>query len=145
MTTPADRKTLDQMNSNDLDHLYDRLDRVRALEAGLWENNDQQTRPVSAVCHEIANSIRCALGEPAPATTAPGFIPYVPGHIPRTGNTVDGLVVEPYRNDHGERAWVFRCWGTDDGCDGWLSLDHTSQQSAERARDRHVAEEHKEH
>jgi hypothetical protein len=52
-----------------------------------------------------------------------------------------GLVVQPYRTDRGENAWVFRCWGTDT-CDGWLSLDHSSQQSAERARDRHVAEEH---
>jgi hypothetical protein len=52
-----------------------------------------------------------------------------------------GLVVQPYRNDQGQPAWVFRCWGTDT-CDGWLSLDHTSQQSAERARDRHVTEEH---
>lgn len=52
-----------------------------------------------------------------------------------------GLVVQPYRNDHGNPAWVFRCWGTDT-CDGWLSLDHTSEQSARRARDRHVAEEH---
>ena len=52
-----------------------------------------------------------------------------------------GLVVQPYRTDRGESAWVFRCWGTDT-CDGWLSLDHGSQQSAERARDRHVSEEH---
>lgn len=54
-----------------------------------------------------------------------------------------GLVIQPYRNDRGEHVWVFRCWGSD-SCDGWLSLDHTSQQSAERARDRHVAEEHAE-
>jgi hypothetical protein len=59
-----------------------------------------------------------------------------------TTNTHTGLVVQPYRNDRGENVWVFRCWGTDDGCDGWLSLDHYSEQSAERARDRHTAEEH---
>lgn len=53
----------------------------------------------------------------------------------------NGLVVQPY-TDHGEQKWVFRCWGTDDGCDGWLSLDHYSEQSATRARDRHVTEEH---
>lgn len=52
-----------------------------------------------------------------------------------------GLVIQPYRNDQGKPAWVFRCWGTDT-CDGYLSLDHHSQQSAERARDRHVAEDH---
>jgi hypothetical protein len=55
---------------------------------------------------------------------------------PRTG-----LVVQLYRTDRGNPAWVFRCWGTD-RCDGWLSLDHTSRQSAEHARDRHAAEEH---
>lgn len=52
-----------------------------------------------------------------------------------------GLVIEPYRNDQGQPRWVFRCWGTDT-CDGWLSLDHHSEQSAQRARDRHVSEEH---
>lgn len=52
-----------------------------------------------------------------------------------------GLIVKPYR-EHGQEKWVFRCWGTDDGCDGFLSLDHTSEQSAQRARDRHLAEEH---
>lgn len=52
-----------------------------------------------------------------------------------------GMIVKPY-TERGERKWVFRCWGTDDGCDGWLSLDHGSQTSAERARDRHIAEAH---
>jgi hypothetical protein len=72
-----------------------------------------------------------ALDQPAPGRAA------TEATEPHTG-----LVVQPYRNDRGENAWVFRCWGTDDGCDGWLSLDHYSEQSAERARDRHVAEEH---
>lgn len=61
----------------------------------------------------------------------------------RAADPHTGLVVQPYRTDQGRPAWVFRCWGTDT-CNGWLSLDHTSQQSAERARDRHVAEEHTE-
>ena len=53
-----------------------------------------------------------------------------------------GLTVQPYRRaDDGSQKWVFRCWGTDT-CDGWLSLDHTSEQSAVRDRDRHVTEEH---
>lgn len=52
-----------------------------------------------------------------------------------------GLVVQPYRTDRGDPAWVFRCWGTDT-CDGWLSLDHHTRQSAERARNRHVTEAH---
>lgn len=52
-----------------------------------------------------------------------------------------GMVVQPYR-EYGQEKWVFRCWGTDDRCEGLLSLDHSSQSGAERARDRHVAEEH---
>jgi hypothetical protein len=52
-----------------------------------------------------------------------------------------GMTVQPY-TERGERKWVFRCWGTHDGCDGWLSLDHTTQTSAESARDRHLAEAH---
>jgi hypothetical protein len=51
-----------------------------------------------------------------------------------------GMIVKPY-TERGQKMWVFRCWGTDT-CDGWLSLDHHSAQSAERARDRHVTEEH---
>jgi hypothetical protein len=70
----------------------------------------------------------------APASSGPAATEATEPHT--------GLVVQPYRNDRGENVWVFRCWGTDDGCDGWLSLDHYSEQSAERARDRHVAEEH---
>lgn len=52
-----------------------------------------------------------------------------------------GLVVQPYRADDGSNKWVFRCWGTD-SCDGWLSLDHTSEQSAARALTSHVQEFH---
>lgn len=52
-----------------------------------------------------------------------------------------GLVVQPYRNDRHENVWVFRCWGTD-ACDGWLSLDHHSEQSAVRAMTGHVEEFH---
>lgn len=53
------------------------------------------------------------------------------------------LAVRQYRADDGSQKWAARCWGTGT-CDGWLSLDHTSQQWAERARDRHVAEKHAE-
>jgi hypothetical protein len=98
-----------------------------------------------------------ALDQPAPGpaatqATKPGHVITIEGDPAAaheavrqmdadTTNPHTGLVVQPYR-DHGEQKWVFRCWGTDDGCDGWLSLDHYSQQSATRARDRHVAEEH---
>ncbi|MFU0241676.1 hypothetical protein ACKI1J_38800 [Streptomyces scabiei] len=52
-----------------------------------------------------------------------------------------GWVVQPY-TDHGSPRYVFRCWGTDDGCEGLVSLDHTTRTSAESARDRHLAEAH---
>ncbi|MFG2372583.1 DUF6085 family protein [Streptomyces sp. NPDC048504] len=53
-----------------------------------------------------------------------------------------GLVIQPYRH-FGQELWLFRCWGTTDGtCDGWLGLGHHTRQSAERERDRHVAEDH---
>jgi hypothetical protein len=52
-----------------------------------------------------------------------------------------GLVVQPYRDDQNRARWVFRCWGTDT-CDGWLSLDHTSAQTAARALTSHVEEFH---
>ncbi|MDX3629035.1 hypothetical protein PV728_01660 [Streptomyces europaeiscabiei] len=52
-----------------------------------------------------------------------------------------GMVVQPY-TDHGAPRYVFRCWGTDDGCEGLVSLDHTTRTSAESARERHLAEAH---
>ncbi|MFJ9243795.1 hypothetical protein [Streptomyces sp. NPDC101776] len=52
-----------------------------------------------------------------------------------------GQVVQPY-TDHGERKWVFRCWGADKECDGLLSLGHSTESSAEAARERHRAESH---
>ena len=52
-----------------------------------------------------------------------------------------GWAVQPY-TDHGSPRYVFRCWGTDDGCEGLVSLDHTTRTSAESARDRHLAEAH---
>lgn len=82
--------------------------------------------------------------EPGAAEPPSGFVPFArPEHIAQGETSGDPLVVEPYRNDRGESAWVFRCWGAST-CDGWLSLDHYTQESAERARDRHAAERHPE-
>ncbi|MFI5880867.1 hypothetical protein [Streptomyces sp. NPDC051554] len=53
------------------------------------------------------------------------------------------LVVQPYRNDHGQHRWVFRCWGANT-CDGCLSLDHFTESAATSARDRHITEAHPE-
>jgi hypothetical protein len=115
-----DRYTADTINDDALDQLYERLDRARDA-AALHRQGLLTTAELYAVIE--------ATPAPGPAATQ--------ATEPHTG-----LVVQPYRNDRGENVWVFRCWGTDDGCDGWLSLDHYSEQSAERARDRHAAEEH---
>lgn len=53
-----------------------------------------------------------------------------------------GMIVQPYC-EYGQEKWAFRCWGTDDGCDGLLSLGHTTETSAQSARARHLAEDHK--
>jgi len=96
--------------------------------------------------------LRAPAPDPAAAqVTEPGHVVTVGGNPAAAHEAVrqmdadtsqphTGLVVQPYR-DHGKERWVFRCWGTGT-CDGLLSLDHTSQQSAEHARDRHVREEH---
>jgi hypothetical protein len=89
--------------------------------------------------------------QPGPAATKPGLVVTIEGSPTAACEAIrqmdadttephTGLVVQPYR-DHGEKRWVFRCWGTDT-CDGYLSLDHYSQQAAERARDRHLVEDH---
>ncbi|MDI9885939.1 hypothetical protein QMZ92_16515 [Streptomyces sp. HNM0645] len=51
------------------------------------------------------------------------------------------IAVTAYRHDHGHRAWAWRCWG-DSTCDGLLSLDHASEDSATRSAHRHVDENH---
>lgn len=98
--------------------------------AGFEADDDSKTSPKATSNEALQQRIAAALDEPAAGPTAT-----------RAADPHTGLVVQPYRTDQGRPAWVFRCWGTDT-CNGWLSLDHTSQQSAERARDRHVAEAH---
>lgn len=53
----------------------------------------------------------------------------------------DFIDVSRYRHDHGHQAWAWRCWGTGD-CDGWLSLDHFSQESADRSARKHLDNDH---
>jgi hypothetical protein len=98
--------------------------------AGFEADDDSKTSPKATSNEALQQRIAAALDEPAAGPTAT-----------RAADPHTGLVVQPYRTDQGRPAWVFRCWGTDT-CDGWLSLDHTSRQSAERARDRHAAEAH---
>jgi hypothetical protein len=110
------------------------LDRVRALRDDLRSTTGARY---------IADMLDNILNPPGPAATEPD-----PAVVQEAVKQMDadphgleaGMIVKAYR-DHGVEKWVFRCWGTDT-CDGYLSLDHTSQQSAERARDRHAAEDH---
>lgn len=92
---------------------------------------------------EVLDKIREALEGPTGNGTA-GFVPATPKHfadMPRSD--ADPLVIEPYRNDQNQPRWAFRCWGTD-ACDGWLSLELSSERWAEVVRERHIAEAHPE-
>lgn len=53
----------------------------------------------------------------------------------------DFIDVSSYRHDHGHQAWAWRCWGNGN-CDGWLSLDHCSHESADRSVSKHLNSEH---
>ncbi|MGW2720820.1 hypothetical protein [Streptomyces sp. NPDC001492] len=57
------RPTASTITDAELDALHATIDRVRALEARLWQVDEQRTEAVSAVCHSMANDLRCALGE----------------------------------------------------------------------------------
>lgn len=115
------------------DGIAGRLARAEAALARVQAIADEYPAGIdTALIHEALDQTRLAPRE---------FQPFTPPHIRKTGDPTGALVIEPYRNDRHENVWVFRCWGTDT-CDGWLSLDHHSEQSAVRARDRHVAEEH---
>ncbi|MFF7880998.1 hypothetical protein ACH40F_08030 [Streptomyces sp. NPDC020794] len=93
-------------------------DRLRQRMNNLADRWDNALAPDKAYARALRAEITCDPFEPTAA-----------------------MSVRSYRNDQNQERWAFRCWGTD-RCDGWLSLDHTSQESAERDRDRHVAEEH---
>lgn len=126
--------------------------RWTGLQAGL-----SQARPMCSVDEtELHAPLRPASTDPDFGMSLPGYAvtwrggpaPEQPAHEAARQMDADphglkaGMIVKPY-TDHGQRKWVFRCWGTDT-CDGALSLDHYSEQSAQRARDRHVATEHPE-
>ncbi|MEE4598254.1 hypothetical protein V2J94_41535 [Streptomyces sp. DSM 41524] len=53
----------------------------------------------------------------------------------------DFIQIEPYRHDLGHQAWAARCWGNGT-CDGWVSVDHDTEQWARTAVRRHLAEDH---
>jgi hypothetical protein len=112
----------------------DKLTAVRDL-MGRWAKRTDQLK-------RAAELLETALDGPAAATPTPEAQQAREAEAIRQLDAEQhtGTVVKPY-TEHGEKRWVFRCWGTDT-CDGWLSLEHSTQSSAEAARDRHVAEEH---
>ncbi|WP_413102250.1 hypothetical protein [Streptomyces sp. Inha503] len=60
----------------------------------------------------------------------------------RTAVRLPGFIeVASYRHDHGHQAWAARCWGNGP-CPGWLSVDHYSEESAQRWARHHLAEDH---
>jgi len=146
------------------DHAEAAIERVRRLHqpTGVVAAAEFGNPPDCTTCGP--NTWPCptirAVDEDTPAPAAPegprragGRDLRIPGPTPLLAETIrqmdsdphglkGGMIVKSYR-DHGQEKWVFRCWGTPT-CDGWLSLDHHSQQSAERARDRHALEHHTE-
>lgn len=118
----------------------------------------QVRRLLDAITHALDGEPAAVAGQPLTATQAAAVRA---ADLPRgsrvTREVVDeavrqmdadphgphaGMAVKPY-TERGEQRWVFRCWGTDT-CDGWLSLDHASENSAGAARDRHLVEAHPE-
>lgn len=127
----SDRKTLDQMTSDDLDQLYNERDEARQAAATIAAQRDRLRQrmnnlagrwdhalaPDKPYARTLRNEISCDPFDPEGAMT-----------------------VQEY-TERGRRLWAFRCWGTDT-CDGWLGLGHHTQTSALLERERHVAEEH---
>ncbi len=103
----------------DLLHLVDRIRRGTVLPAEV----DQLAAGIRAMAARLKGVEAAVVTSPPPAPL-PEFID-----------------VSQYRHDHGHQAWAWRCWG-DGGCDGWLSLDNSSEETAQRRAARHVTEAH---
>jgi hypothetical protein len=129
--TVTDRLSIDQINSDQLDELYDDLaearqsaaaiaaqrDRLRQRMNTLADRWDNALAPDKAYARTLRNEISCAPFDP------------------------DGAMTVQEYTERGRKLWVFRCWGTDT-CDGWLGLGHHTQTSALVERERHVVEAH---
>jgi hypothetical protein len=142
----TDRIRLDDLTSDQYDALHERLrkaERAANLLADSHRRADRLTTEITALRDDLRGITGARYIADALDAILDGSEPAAGPAATEATDPHTGLVIEPYRNDRGESAWVFRCWGTD-RCDGYLSLDHYSEQSAERARDRHVTEEHTE-
>ncbi len=127
----TDRKTLDQMTSDDLDQLYDERDEARQHAAAIAAQRDRLRQRMNTLADRWDNALA---PDHAYARTLRAEINVAP--FDPTG----AMAVQEY-TERGRRLWAFRCWGTE-GCDGWLGLGHHTQTSALSERERHVAEAH---
>lgn len=129
----TDRKTLDQMTSDDLDELYDQRDEARQHAAAIAAQRDRLRQRMNTLADRWDNALA---PDKAYARTLRAEIscdPFDP----------DGAMAVQEYTERGRRLWAFRCWGTE-ACDGWLGLGHHTQTSALLERERHVTEEHPE-
>jgi hypothetical protein len=129
----TDRKTLDQMTSNDLDQLYKERDEARQGAAAIAAQRDRLRQRMNA----LADRWETAL----PGQPHHGFAEALRAEISVAPFDPDGAMTVQEYTERGRRLWAFRCWGTET-CDGWLGLGHHTQTSALLERERHVAEEH---
>jgi predicted aminopeptidase len=128
---PATRIPLDAMTSDQLDQLYDERDQARQHTAAIAAQRDRLRIRMNALADRWDTAL--AVDKPY-ARTLRAEISVAPLE------PAASLAVQPY-TERGQQLWAFRCWGTD-RCDGWLGLGHHSENSANRERDRHIAEEH---
>lgn len=126
-----ERHTVDTINSDQLDELYDRLaeaqqhtaaiaaqrDRLRQRMNNLADRWDHALAPDKAYARTLRDEISVAPFDP------------------------DGAMAVREYTERGRHLWAFRCWGTET-CDGWLGLGHHTQTSALVERERHAAEAH---
>ncbi|HEY9410770.1 MAG TPA: hypothetical protein VIP77_14415 [Jiangellaceae bacterium] len=140
MTAPADnpRRTIDQIASDELDQLYERVaraeaerDTARQHAAAISAQRDRLRQRMNTLADRWDHAL--PVDKPY-ARTLRNEISVAPFHGEHTA-------VQPYQADDRTTKWAARCWGTDT-CDGWLSLDHDTQRWAEIALDRHVTEAH---
>jgi hypothetical protein len=127
----TDRKTLADLTSDDLDHLYDERDQARQHAAAIAAQRDRLRTRMNTLADRWDNAL--APDKPYAQTLRAeiSVAPFDP----------DGAMAVREYTERGRRLWAFRCWGTE-ACDGWLGLGHHTQASALLERERHVAEAH---
>jgi hypothetical protein len=125
------RHTIDTINSDQLDQLYDQLAEARQHAAAIAAQRDRLRQRMNALADRWDNALAPDKLYAQTLRNEISVAPFDP----------DGAMTVQEYTEHGRRLWAFRCWGTE-ACDGWLGLGHHTQSSALLERERHVAEEH---